>query len=350
VLSMSSARNTTLYDGRPPCAGNSICIPVCPIGAKYDAGVHVKKAIQAGVTLRERAVVSKLIIGENNCITGVTFKNWDATEETVSGRLVILAVNAIETPKILLMSNAANSSNQVGKNLMDHLGQAALGLAPEPLFPFRGPPSVAGIEVFRDGASRKDHAAFRISLGNDGWSRKGAPYSTISDMVTKDNLFGDALQEKLAFHATRQFRLSSATEVLPSESNYVTLSDKVDALGIQRPELHFKPDDYTIAGLKKAADAMLSIMTLIGATEVQPIDPLEYSGAGHIMGTCRMGDKPESSVVNGDSRSHDHPNLYIVGSSVFTTVGTGNPTLTIAALSLRAAEKIAEVLAGGVAC
>jgi choline dehydrogenase-like flavoprotein len=67
---------------------------------------------------------------------------------------------------------------------------------------------------------------------------------------------------------------------------------------------------------------------------------LSYVGAGHIMGTCRMGSNKDSSVVNSDQRSWDHDNLYVVGSSTFPTGATANPTLTIAALSLRTASKI----------
>jgi choline dehydrogenase-like flavoprotein len=61
----------------------------------------------------------------------------------------------------------------------------------------------------------------------------------------------------------------------------------------------------------------------------------EWSGAGHVMGTCRMGLDRSSSVVDANGRSHDHPNLFIAGSSVFPTAGTANPTLTALAVTLR---------------
>ena len=65
-----------------------------------------------------------------------------------------------------------------------------------------------------------------------------------------------------------------------------------------------------------------------------------YGGAGHVMGTYRMGNDPKTSVVDGWQRSHDHPNLYLVGSGTFPTVGTANPTLTLSALALRTADDI----------
>ena len=71
----------------------------------------------------------------------------------------------------------------------------------------------------------------------------------------------------------------------------------------------------------------------------------EHEGAGHVMGTYRMGNDPKTSVVDRDLRSHDHKNLFLLGSGVFPSVGSANPTLTIAALSLRVAKTIAEDLA-----
>jgi choline dehydrogenase-like flavoprotein len=73
----------------------------------------------------------------------------------------------------------------------------------------------------------------------------------------------------------------------------------------------------------------------------------EYFGAGHIVGTCRMGDKPENSVVDREQRCWQHPNLFLVGSAVFPTVATGNPSLTIAALAFWAADSIQAQLARG---
>jgi len=73
-------------------------------------------------------------------------------------------------------------------------------------------------------------------------------------------------------------------------------------------------------------------------------NPLNYTGAGHIMGTCRMGFDAKTAVVDADCRSFDRPNLYVVGASTFPTCGTANPTVTVAALALRAADNVLSVL------
>jgi len=353
VLSTPSARNSQAYDGRPPCAGNASCVPICPIGAKYDASVHVNKAVKKKAQLREKCVVIRLDVDVDNTVHVLHYKQWDGTQGTVSGRIVVLAANAIESAKLLLMSMsdraprgvANSSSDQVGRNLMDHLQKAVLATSIDPVFPFRGPPSTSGIETFRDGPFRDRRGAFRLSLGNDGWSRAGSPYSDVAHLVQVEGLFGEELRARLFHDVSRQVRVSCSIEVLPNHDNRVTLSDLKDASGLPRPAINFATDDYTRSAFGPALDVITEILRALGATPtVVDRDPLHYSGAGHVMGTCRMGFDPATSVVDPDLRSHDHRNLYIVGSSPFPTCGTSNPTITIAALALRAASNIVATL------
>jgi len=344
VRSTPSARNSELYDGRPPCAGNSICVPLCPIGAKYDGAVHVAKATAAGASLWEQCVVTKMDKDADGSVHTVHFLTYGGVSQSITAELVVVAAHAIETPKLLLMSGLANKSDQVGRNLMDHLSKSTFGLAPENLFPFRGPPSTSGIESFRDGEFRRERAGFRVSLNNDGWSRKGAPYVEIIDLVTNKKLIGADLQTALFDRVTKQLRLSCSVEVSPDPNNRVELSATTDALGLPRPKITFAPSQYSLNGLAQATKTLGDIFRLIGAKEVDLGLDNAYDGAGHIMGTCRMGSDPKSSVVDAHCRTHDHRNLFIVGSSVFPTVGSPNPTLTIAALALRAAKDIANQL------
>jgi choline dehydrogenase-like flavoprotein len=349
VLSTPSARNTRAYDGRPPCAGNASCVPICPIGAKYDASVHLKRALaRSCVELREKCVVTALEAEADGTIHRVRYRQWDLAEKAVAGRIVILAANAIESAKVLLLSGdggLANSSGQVGCNLMDHVQKAVLATAQQPLYPFRGPPSTSGVETFRDGPTRSRRAAFRMSLGNDGWSRIGAPQTTAQKLIEEQRLYGDALRRALFDQVSRQARMSCSVEVLPNKQNRVELSHDLDPLGLRRPRLTFSTDDYTRAAFGEALDVIDEILRAIDATPTSvDRNPQNYTGAGHIMGTTRMGFDKKMSVVDADCRSHDHPTLFIVGASNFPTGGTANPTLTIAALALRAAEHILQIL------
>lgn len=363
VLPTPQARNSEPFDNRPPCAGNSICVPICPIQAKYDATVHVNKATkkQAGdpekkvnAELRERCVVTKLEVGSDKRVTKVNYVEWSDDEsipdreQSVTGKIVVLAAHAIESAKLLLLSGLANSSDMVGRNLMDHLQGYVGAILPEPVFPFRGPPTTSGIDNFRDGEFRREEAAFRMSFGNDGWGRQETPYETVGKLVRTDGLFGNELLRAVEDRITRMSRISYSSEQLPDPNNRVELSTAVDATGIQRPKITYNVNAYNRRGFRAARLTAVEIYRMLGSKpeeiDVRYKNDEDYSGAGHIMGTCRMGEDPVTSVVDAQCRTHDHQNLYVIGSAVFTTGGTANPTLTVAALAMRAADSIAEQL------
>jgi choline dehydrogenase-like flavoprotein len=353
IFGLPQARNSREYDGRPACHGNSTCIPICPIQAKYDATVHVKMALQLGAELKDKAVVTDLRLDNQGRISEVVYKTWDAkgesvTENSVHGKIVVLAANAIESPKILLMSNGgkgiANSSGHVGRNLMDHPGGEGTALLPFPVFPFRGPQSTSSIESFRDHKYRKEFCAFRLTIGNDGWGRSEHPFDLVNELLEK-RLFGEKLREELFETVTHQLRLAYATDQPADPNNRVRLHPtEKDALGLPKPQIEYKVDDYVLKGAAFAQKVIKHIFEILGATKTHFTnlnDPARaYSGSAHIMGTCIMGDDPADSVVDADCRSHDVANLFIAGSSVFPTGAPTNPTLPVAALALRTAERI----------
>jgi glucose dehydrogenase len=351
VMTLPQARNSQPYDGRKECEGYATCMPICPSGAKYDASVHLRRALDQQVELRRRAVVTRLEVEQGGRkISRVWFKDWSAAdqgEQSVTGRLVVVAANAIESAKLWLLSGLGNRSRQVGCNLMDHLGDEVTGLFPEPVYPFRGPQTNCCIEVFRDGAFRKSRGAFRMTVGTDGWGRKEHPFITLDRLMwsAPDQRllrFGQELQQAVENRVARMLRLSYSTEQLPNKSNRVTLSDQTDALGIPRPRLVYAIDDYSKRALAYGQSVARRLFEHIpGATEVDPIQPtFSYNGAGHVMGTLRMGLNQDTSVVDSHGRSYEHPNLYVLGASVFVTGSTANPTVTVAALVLRSAEAI----------
>jgi choline dehydrogenase-like flavoprotein len=348
VFGLPQARNSQSYDGRPACEGNSNCIPLCPIQAKYDATVHVKKAIKLGATLIEQAVVTELRLNTSGNISEVLYKTWpNGQMASVQGKIVVLAAHAIETPKILLNSNGgkgiANSSDQVGRNLMDHLGGEGAAIMPFQVFPFRGPQSTSCIESFRDHKFRNQFCAFRLTIGNDGWGRGKHPFDSLKDLTDR-KLFGEELQKELNHVVTRQLRIAYSTEQLPDPNNCVTLADETDDFGIRKPKIAYKVDDYTRKGMEYIQKIIKTMFTRIGAKEGEwefsDLKAGVYSGSAHIMGTTRMGSDPKTSVVDAECRSHDHKNLFIAGSSVFPTASCTNPTITLAALALRTADEI----------
>ncbi len=346
VRATPQGRNSVDQDERPACCGNASCIPVCPVQAKYDATVHVARAEKAGAVLHDQSPAILVEVGTDRRVTGIRFKRWDGSEGRATARVFVLAAHAVETPRLLLHSRSemtpmgvANSSDQVGRNLMDHPTQLSWALANEPVWPYRGPLSTSGIENLRDGPFRRERGAFRIEIGNDGWSwPTGAPVTTVSDLAGL-GLRGKALDAALRHQTSRHIRLASLVEQLPDPDNRVSLHPtERDMYGVPVPRLTYRLDDYVRSGLAAAREAHEEIFAQLGTTQVHHRD--EAEGAGHIIGTARMGDDPKTAVVDADLRSHDHRNLFIVGSAVFPTSATANPTLTIAALSLRAAAPV----------
>lgn len=346
VRSTPQARNSQDQPDRPACCGNASCIPVCPVQAKYDATVHVARAVKAGAVLLSKTTVVSLDTSDDNRITAARFIRWDGSTGSVQARYFVLAAHAIESPRLLLNSaserlpkGVANSSDQVGRNLMDHPTQLSWALTEKPVYPYRGPLSTSGIENLRDGDFRRTRGAFRIEIGNDGWSwPTGAPISTAADLANQ-GLRGAELDSALRQQTSRHVRLASLVEQLPDADNRVTLdTSKRDVYGVPLPRLTYSIDGYVRAGLAAAREAHDEIFTRLGVNERQ--HSTQVQGAGHIIGTLRMGTNARSSVVDGELRSHDHPNLFVSGSAVFPTSATANPTLTIAALSLRLADTI----------
>lgn len=346
VEATPQARNSVAYQGRPACCGNAMCIPICPIQAKYDASYHVTLAENAGARLVENAVAHRLDVDAEGKVTAVGYKTPDGAEQTIVGRVYVGAANAIETAKLLLMSTgeatpngAANASDQVGRNLADHPTQLSIASSNEPYYPYRGPLSVAGIEQLREGDQRREQGAFRIEIGNDGWSWPGFDPPGVAHQLIEQNHVGEELFRLIGERLPYQVRLASLIEQLPDPENRIVPDESNrDAIGIPRPKLTYRYDDYTTKGLQAAQAAHDRLFAALGVTFKEHVAGVQ--GAGHVMGTHRMGADPKTSVTDADGRTHDHPNLFLAGCGLFPTFGTANPTLTLAALALRTAAKI----------
>jgi choline dehydrogenase-like flavoprotein len=340
------ARNSVEYQGRPACCGNAMCIPICPIQAKYDASYHVKVAEDAGARVIENAVAHRIEVDAEGKVAAIGYKTPDGAEQTIAGRVYVGAANAIETAKLLLMSTSeatpngvANSSDQVGRHLSDHPIQLSIAASKEPYYPYRGPLSVAGIPTLRDGDFRRDRSAFRIEIGNDGWSWPGLDPLGVAQALIKQGYVGAALYRTVGERIPYQVRLTSLTEQLPNPDNRIVPDDgNLDTIGIPRPKLSYQYDEYTIKGIQEARAIHDALFNALGVTFKEHVQ--EIQGAGHVMGTYRMGSDQKTSVTDADGKTHDHPNLFLAGGGLFPTFGNANPTLTIAALALRTAATI----------
>lgn len=327
-------RATQPYDGRPPCFGNTNCSPLCPIGAVYGGDMTVSKAERAGAKLLPDTVAYKLEKGPGGKIVAVHTMSPDGRSTRRTARYFILAAHAIETPKLMLMSEVGNSSDQVGRNLMSHPSFIYVALAKEPLWPGRGPVQQGSVCDLRDGPHRAQHAAIRYGTNSP------SPNLVLTDRLLQQGIIGRELDDRIRHDCARMLSITAGMEMLPAPSNRIDLSDRKDALGLPTPRIHMDIDDYSRKGSVVIGqhfdrfDKAFEVEAKLG-------DRNAWRLAAHIMGSTIMGADPKTSVVNGECRSHDHPNLFIATTGVFPTSSTVNPTLTGAALSLRLAEQIA---------
>jgi choline dehydrogenase-like flavoprotein len=350
------------------CAGNTACTPICPIQAKYNAGKSLAQADRSKLEVIAQAVASKVLVDPvSGQVSGVEYQRYDhpaSSRHTVHqarGRAYVLAAHAVENAKLMLASGLGTGSGMLGRNLMDHPSIYGWGLAPTPVGPFRGPLSTSGIDDARGGAFRARHAAFRVDIGNDGWrATTGAPDSTVADAVMNRGLYGEDLLGHLRSVLSRQVRFSLNVEQLPSPDNRVSLDARyLDALGNPRPVIHYDIDDYSRAGMAAAKKFYQDVFARAGIQDVSDAaqgvwfpsvsyqgEEFGYHGMGHFAGTHVMGDDPGTSVVDADQRSWEHRNLFLIGSGSFPTMGTSNPTLTLAALTLRTADRLEKELRG----
>jgi choline dehydrogenase-like flavoprotein len=344
------------------CQGNSNCVPICPVQAKYDARRTLFRAFGTGrVDLLTQAVASKVHVdAETGRVTEIGYKRYhdaDAIEHTIGtarGTVFVLAANAIENPRLMLASSLPGSSGLMGRNLMDHAYLLTWGLLPEVAGTFRGPLCTSGIEDLRTGSFRRHQAAFRAGIHNDGWGwATGSPYTDVTALVDRSNKFGTDLRRALVDQVSRQLLLAFMVEVLPDESNRVSVDPRyVDQLGNHRPVVSIGFSDYTLEGIASARRLSRRLYQRLGAEDHSVYDPASIGsvsyqgetyvvrGGNHWAGTHLMGTSSTNSVVNARQRSWDHDNLYLAGAGSMPSIGSANTTLTLSALCFMTAESI----------
>lgn len=333
------ARNSEPYRGRPRCEGYGTCSPLCPSGAQYSAIVHVTAAERLGVRILENARVDRIGTNAAGQVNEAIARRPDGTGISARGRAIVLAANGYESPRILLMSASerfpaglANGSGQVGRNFFDHIEIEARAVMPIPLFPGRGPYNLVASYRDRDGAFRRERPGHVLSVHS---------HSFLNDIAEGTLAQGNeppGIDAAIRDEFLRTTELIAAIEQLPAADNALTLDwNDRDSAGQPRMRLHYALGAYAEAGVAHVTTRFEEIGQALGARLRGISKPRTRF---HPMGMTRMGADPESSVVDHKCRTHDHPNLFVLGSSTFPTGGCVEPGLTIAALALRSADAI----------
>ena len=306
-ISQPTARATVPTGKRNACCTSAVC-GLCPVNSKFTIENTLDYLYaDKRVTIRYGSQVHHLLT-ENDTIKGVAYK-YNGKDYEVNAEIVALGANAIFNAHILL--NSGDTNPKTGKGLCEQRGTFAY------LY-FKDIDNVGGSSIITangymlyDGDHRKNEAACIIESSNIPFIRNEP-----------------GKWRKIA-------RLKFVFEDLPDDNNKVVLSDNLLKPGVQYAK-HTSYVDKAMKNLKGNIDKIFSFL---------PVEKIEMDGyfqksEYHICSTVRMSDSKEEGVVDKNLIHHQYRNLFILGSGVYPSITPANPTLTLSALSLMAADKI----------
>ncbi len=332
--------NSVPYQGRPACAYCAICASFgCPVGARGSTQeALIPRAEATGrCEVRPLSMAKEILLGKDGRARGCVYLDAEGDEHVVEARVVCVCCSAVESARLLLLSRSArfprglaNGSGRVGRHLQFHgvtMGRGRLPLDADPGALLADPHPFVGRSVMDhyflpDGVS---------DLAKGGILRFGRlPQIPENVAAGPDHLYFEG------FH-----------DYLPNEETFVDLdSDLRDKWDLPVARIHLGlPGHHRRAGIFLTERAF-EIFDDLGASELTPTD-IGGTSAYLVQGTCRMGNDPETSVLDADCRAHEVPNLYVVDGSCMPTSGGAPPTLTILANSFRVAARIVERFRAG---
>lgn len=338
------------YRGRGACAQCSFCKNFgCEHRAKSSSLVTVIPVAEktGRCEIRPDSYVRKIELDARGRVTGAVYFDARGREVFQKARAVVVCANGAETPRLLLMSKSnrfpnglANSNGVVGKYFTGDTGVMMHALFDQPLNDYRGVHVSRLIHDFYDSDPKRGfYGGGGIDARFDQFPIGFALHGLPQDVPR----WGEGYKRALAHYYTRSMSLLTHTTCLAVESNSISLDpDLKDAWGLPALRLTFKnhPDD--LAAMRFFLSRMREILEAAGAKKIwSGGEPEELTFSGHLMGSCRMGNDPRTSVVDKNHRTHDVPNLFLVDGSSFVTCARQQPTCTIAALAYRAADGIA---------
>jgi 2-methyl-1,2-propanediol dehydrogenase len=354
------------YDGRPACNHCGNCQSGCPRGSMNAMSrTHWPPAIAAGAELRTHARVARLESDTDGRVSGAVYiDRMTGTWHFQPARIVILAANGIGTPRILLNSESgahpnglANRNDLVGRHLMHHGLAIVEAWVDSPLETHKG--FVSAQIVCEEFAETDVRRGFINGFTLHIVRMNGAGYQALGSHSGNVAPWGPEHHAWFRRHFDRGFGILCVGDDLPLSENRVTLSDTVtDSDGLPAPRVAYRlhpndmrmmdyavdravdgggghpaaPPGSPLARASNAFDVKVNRWTLPDRGYAPP--------AWHLLGTCRMGSDPETSVVNEWGQAWEAPNLYIMDGSVLPTGGAVNPTSTIGAVALRNASHL----------
>jgi choline dehydrogenase-like flavoprotein len=341
---------------RVACFWATPCGRGCQVGANYQSTtVHLPPAMATGnLDLISDAHARKIEMGKDGKATGILFIDKKTGKESrVKAKAVILAAAAMETVRILLNSDVANSSGLVGKYIMDTVGARLGGHVPmlENLPP-HNEDGAGGDHLYapwwlyqEQKAGKLDFArGYHIEMGGTRYMPGGG--NPVPEDLSKGS-YGTKFKEDARRYYGSMIGYASRGEMIPNENCYADLDPKVtDKWGIPSLRFHWKWSEHEINQAKHAEKTFAALIEAMGGTVregrgAKPGHSLENPGyIIHEVGGAIIGSDPKKSVVNSFNQTWDVKNLYLCDGAPFASNADKNPTLTIMALSWRACDHL----------
>jgi choline dehydrogenase-like flavoprotein len=338
---------TRTHKGRAACHYCGVCHRGCITNSYFSSLSSTLPAAQktGRLTIRPYSVVHSLIFDPaTRTVTGArVIDSQTKSPVEFRGRIIFLCASTLESTRILLNSatpefpnGLANSSGELGHNLMDHhMGAGATGSMPghEDKVPFGNRPNGIYVPRFRNVKTKqKDFLrgyGYQGGGGRDGWGRGFNRPGLGAE-------FKDALKEP----GTWRMSIGSFGECLPDHSNYVEINkEKLDAWGIPTLKINVQWGENERAMFRDAAIQAAEMLAAAGARDISMDTEMSAPGlAIHEMGTARMGRDPKTSVLNAHNQAHDIKNLFLPDGVCMASSSCVNPSLTYMALTARACD------------
>jgi len=343
------------YDNRPGCVHCGFCEYFgCEVGAKSSTlATVIPKAIATGrCEIRSESYVRAVETDARGRATGATYFDAKRSVHHQRAKAVIVAANGSETPRLLLLSASsrfpnglANSSGLVGRYLMFTTSSFCGGLFERALNEFK---SVQVTRIVHDFYEIDPKHGFYGGGGLDGrfdFYPMSFAFNALPPDIPK---WGPAFKSALAQYFNHSMFVLSHSTSLPVHTNSVSLDPTLkDAWGLPAMRVTYKDHPDDMKTMQFFLDRARELLQAAGAKKTWPFPVEESTTSNHLLGTCRMGNDPATSVVDADHRAHDVANLFVCDGSSFVTSGRGQPTCTIQALAFRAGDRIAALAQRG---
>ena len=343
------------YDHRPGCVHCGFCEYFgCEVGAKSSTlATTIPKAIATGrCEIRANSYVRAIETDAAGRATGATYFDARGAVHLQRARAVIVSCNGSETPRLLLLSASkqfpdglANSSGLVGRYLMFTGGAFTGALFEHALNEYK---SIQVTRIVHDFYEIDPKHGFYGGGGLDGrfdFYPMSFAFNALPPDIPK---WGPEFKQALADYFNHSMFVLAHSTSLPVATNSISLDPTLkDAWGLPAMRVTYKDHPDDIKTMQFFQERSLELLQAAGARKTWPFPVEESTTSNHLLGTCRMGHDPKTSVVDADHRAHDVKNLFICDGSSFVTSGRGQPTCTIQALAFRAGERISSLAARG---